>query len=414
VPELQGLAVADQDDRFHDHYLRRLSASIGPATERIERACEPANAEQVRQCRAALLAQSEQQRRGMVRYPLFNYYWLEVTRAFARNDRQFVNEWSTHLARFVIGPQLRPEAVPATGWRLPTQAGGVVKLPSNRYDLRVDNVGGWVTLAFDEDGDGIVRDGQVALPLAFVLGHHGDRRGTVSLVRRANLATSSTVVDAGDAWTARLLTSINTRATSADYPAADLSPMDPLPSQVPDQLDRAIRLIGSVWPEAAGELNRYLRLIVPYVSSFHSSFTESCTMGAIYLSEAMWPFTSVFYTAEHILHEVSHLRLTLVQELEVLVEADADTAFRPPWRRDPRPLSGTIQGIFAFGRMAGFHRRAFAVTGDVAHRIRHAEVVRQLREAMRQIEDNQEVRLTPAGRDWWLGIAQEAGREVTR
>jgi HEXXH motif-containing protein len=152
----------------------------------------------------------------------------------------------------------------------------------------------------------------------------------------------------------------------------------------------------------------YVKLLVPYRSSFHSSFTEACMMGAVFLSEAMWPFSSDVFTAEHLLHEVAHLRLTLIWEADPLIEAGRAADYNSPWRRDPRPMSGLVQAIFAFGRIAGFHRRAYALTGDARHEARHAESARLLAAGMKELQDGPALHFTEAGERLWADLLLEA------
>lgn len=56
----------------------------------------------------------------------------------------------------------------------------------------------------------------------------------------------------------------------------------------------------------------YTRLIVPFRSQCYTSFSDDVFMGAILVSEVEQPFTNIMYTAELIVHEHSHLRLSVI------------------------------------------------------------------------------------------------------
>ncbi|WP_218925041.1 aKG-HExxH-type peptide beta-hydroxylase, partial [Bacillus cereus] len=75
----------------------------------------------------------------------------------------------------------------------------------------------------------------------------------------------------------------------------------------------------------------------------------------VFMGESKHPFSDEYFTAEHLLHESSHLRLTLVMGKDPLVKPKDETKrFNSPLRKDPRPLMGIIQGAYVFARIAVF------------------------------------------------------------
>jgi HEXXH motif-containing protein len=66
--------------------------------------------------------------------------------------------------------------------------------------------------------------------------------------------------------------------------------------------------------------------------------------------------------AATLVHEFQHSRLSGLQHLVPLSEADPRERFYTGWRDDPRPIGGLIQGIFAFFGMTAFWR-ALATKG---------------------------------------------------
>jgi len=66
-------------------------------------------------------------------------------------------------------------------------------------------------------------------------------------------------------------------------------------------------------------------------------------------------------------HEVQHVKLSALLDLVQLTYPDGDARFYAPWRDDPRPASGLLQGSYAYLGVAGFWRRQRVLdpAGDV-------------------------------------------------
>jgi HEXXH motif-containing protein len=73
--------------------------------------------------------------------------------------------------------------------------------------------------------------------------------------------------------------------------------------------------------------------------------------------------------AETLVHEFRHLVLSAVEDLTPLVSGSDDQRYYAPWRDDPRPLRGLLQGSYAFFGVTGFWRRQRQV-GPSADRLR--------------------------------------------
>jgi uncharacterized protein len=61
--------------------------------------------------------------------------------------------------------------------------------------------------------------------------------------------------------------------------------------------------------------------------------------------------------AETLAHEIQHLKLGAVQHIVTLAHSDDKNRYYAPWREDPRPLSGLLQGSYAYLGVTGFWRR---------------------------------------------------------
>jgi HEXXH motif-containing protein len=62
------------------------------------------------------------------------------------------------------------------------------------------------------------------------------------------------------------------------------------------------------------------------------------------------------YMAEMLVHEFSHIKLGGLTHLVSLTHDDPAARYYAPWRYDPRPVGGFLQGIYAFTAIAAFWR----------------------------------------------------------
>ncbi len=108
--------------------------------------------------------------------------------------------------------------------------------------------------------------------------------------------------------------------------------------------------------------------------------------------------------AEAFAHEVQHVKLGALLDLVDLVKPDDGSRYYAPWRPDPRPAVGLLQGAYAYLGVSGFWRRQRLVAGyqergDAEYarwRAAAATVVATLRSSGR---------LTDAGHEFVAGMA---------
>ena len=62
--------------------------------------------------------------------------------------------------------------------------------------------------------------------------------------------------------------------------------------------------------------------------------------------------------AETLVHETQHLKLCALLDLVTLARPDDGRRYYAPWRPDPRPAGGLLQGAYAFLGVSGFVGRA--------------------------------------------------------
>jgi HEXXH motif-containing protein len=56
-------------------------------------------------------------------------------------------------------------------------------------------------------------------------------------------------------------------------------------------------------------------------------------------------------------HEIQHAKLSALLDLLPMTTGSAESRYYAPWRDDPRPASGLLQGAYAFLGVAGFWLR---------------------------------------------------------
>jgi uncharacterized protein len=112
-------------------------------------------------------------------------------------------------------------------------------------------------------------------------------------------------------------------------------------------------LIHAAWPllvrhvpERADELSAGLQAMVPLQTSrgVGKSGTPRHVFGAFGVS---LPETALDL-AVTMVHEYQHSKLSAVLDLYPLVAPDQSRRYFAPWREDPRPIEGLLQGVYAF------------------------------------------------------------------
>jgi len=157
----------------------------------------------------------------------------------------------------------------------------------------------------------------------------------------------------------------------------DLDPLRDLGDPVaPARLDEAAfarwrRLIDDAWqllcrdyPADAAAMADGVTSIVPlkHLPGWDTrSASNGEAFGAVMVSEPPDAVTM----AVSLIHEYQHIKLGALLHLIRLTGQDDGTVYYAPWRDDPRPLSGLLQGIYAFFGIARFWRtRVLRLDGD--------------------------------------------------
>ena len=128
----------------------------------------------------------------------------------------------------------------------------------------------------------------------------------------------------------------------------------------PSQLTELRDTLRAAWPvlspASAAEIAAIVRVIVPYrppeSGHFHISVSSPQVFGTVAMSRQPDKYTC----AETLVHETQHLKLCALLDLVTLTRPDDGQRYYAPWRPDPRPTSGLLQGAYAFLGVSGFWR----------------------------------------------------------
>jgi uncharacterized protein len=115
------------------------------------------------------------------------------------------------------------------------------------------------------------------------------------------------------------------------------------------------RVLAAGHPANAAEVAAAISVIVPLSRSAHGqlSFSSPEAFGAVAMSEPSDPHTC----ASTFIHEVQHLKLCAVLDIVSLTRPDDGRRYYAPWRADPRPVAGLLQGAYAYLGVTEFWRR---------------------------------------------------------
>ncbi|WP_433364703.1 HEXXH motif domain-containing protein [Actinoplanes sp. CA-142083] len=197
-------------------------------------------------------------------------------------------------------------------------------------------------------------------------------------------------------------------------PLRDLG--DPVP---PARLDPAgfarwLQLIEDSWtilcrdyPADAAAMADGVTSIVP-LKHLPGWSTRSASNGEAFGSVMVSEPPDAVTMAVSLIHEYQHIKLGALLHLIRLTEPDDGSLYYAPWRDDPRPLGGLIQGIYAFFGIARFWRtRTQKVTGEEREiaAFEYSYALKQTAESVRIGLTSHG--LTEAGRELLEGLREE-------
>jgi uncharacterized protein len=167
-------------------------------------------------------------------------------------------------------------------------------------------------------------------------------------------------------------------------------------------LQEAWLVLESGHPGLAAEVGATVSVIVPQspISGRIISSTSPEAFGAVAMSVPGDPVSG----AESLVHEVQHLKLAALLDVVRLTLPDDGRRYYAPWRDDPRPLSGLLQGTYAFLGVTRFWReqRASGSAGGADRKF--ARSLQEVTLAAGTLRASG--RLTPAGQEFLEHIEQ--------
>lgn len=126
------------------------------------------------------------------------------------------------------------------------------------------------------------------------------------------------------------------------------------PAQLTD-FAASLREALEVLPSAsAAEIAAIVRVIVPYQAPEGGRVSTSSPQ--TFCTVAMSAQPDKYACAETLVHETQHLKLSALLHLVTMTFPDDGQRYYAPWRTDPRPASGLLQGAYAFLGVSGFWR----------------------------------------------------------
>lgn len=135
--------------------------------------------------------------------------------------------------------------------------------------------------------------------------------------------------------------------------------MEPQPHPEPsarerEEFEAGVALLRSAWPAADAACGRYFDsvLLQPLLEAHTTSVTLERLHGAFITS-----ILDAVQVAEALCHEGSHTRLALLLMVDPLLENGPEAVHPSPWRSDPRPLRGLLNGIHAFVNVCVYYQR---------------------------------------------------------
>src|SRR5262249_48699555 len=156
-----------------------------------------------------------------------------------------------------------------------------------------------------------------------------------------------------------------------------------------------------------------LVMLVPLADySGHSSMSATSreAFGACCLSRPL----DAKSLAVTLVHEFQHAKLGALHDLAPLYQSDRDVRTYSPWRDDPRPLSGLLQGAYAYLGVTDFWQSQMTASGAGQPSYAAFEFARWREQtwlAAGAIDCSD--RLTPTGRELVAGMRRQLSRWLT-
>ncbi|MGC4897451.1 HEXXH motif domain-containing protein [Micromonospora sp. DT31] len=273
-----------------------------------------------------------------------------------------------------------------------------------------------------------VRDGHAVLPTLGAVPVPGASRWDSTEVRgsagRGVVSTPAGAVPVGgDGWeampTVRVEAGGHTLAVRLDCLDPYRNLRAPTPPRALDEaklglwrslLAQAWRLLVETNPALASPMTRGLFSVVPQPPAERFR-TMSASAGDAFGSMIMSEPRDATELAVTLVHEFQHIKLGALLHLAPLHTGEPARRLYAPWRDDPRPLGGLLQGVYAFAGITEFWRTARHRALDDAAALAHFEFARWRQQVCTVLDLMGRLpQLTEVGRRLVAGLTATANR----
>ena len=125
---------------------------------------------------------------------------------------------------------------------------------------------------------------------------------------------------------------------------------------------------------AAEEIRAAIRVLTPLRRPAHGQISASSR--EVFGCAALSPPADALTLAVTLAHEVQHAKLGALLDLVPLTQPDDGQRYYAPWREDPRPIGGLLQGAYAHLGVSGFWRWQCQAGDGAAATRAHVEFAR--------------------------------------
>ncbi|MGK5680088.1 HEXXH motif domain-containing protein [Actinoplanes sp. URMC 104] len=167
--------------------------------------------------------------------------------------------------------------------------------------------------------------------------------------------------------------------------------------------EQAWELLAVHLPQRAVELVAGLETLVPLAHSDDGSARSATLRHAFGVFGLTRPATPHDF-AVTLVHEFQHSKLSALLDLARLTDPADDRRYFAPWRTDPRPLAGLLQGVYAFVGVADTWRALRGAVGVATARFAEARL--QVDRGLTAIEESGA--LTPEGESFIAVLRRSA------
>jgi hypothetical protein len=350
--------------------------------------------QQTERCQQLYQSLSGRARWSILSHPFFHHWWLTLITWLKRGERAQIEKLLPDLSRFLLIPGLQEGVWKEEGLWLTVNEQKEIRFPGhpNHIDLSecnidvIDQV--WCTIQ-EEHVMLTWEDWSYRMPLAALI---EGKEETRCLRRRKMLQHTMIEIDTSDALIHSTLEHVNALDPVPPYPKRDIRAVATIDEDLLSTYNTVIQLIERAWPELKEEMDKCVRLIVPFSSALVEGWSEKQLPGVLFIRNL--PGNTVF-TLEHLVHEASHTRLYSVQELVPLYTNAPTDLFPSPLRKDLRPVQGIYHAAFVLGRIIECMLRVAQTTGLLEYRQRALEIVPQFTAAVDTLQH--QIKLTKEG-----------------